>query len=58
MEVLSTPLAATAGSMSSRKKKGKIGFSVLLWLLGQIQCKLDRVWAWFALKPNCRRKRV
>ena len=44
--------------MSSRKKKGKIGISGLLRLLGQIQRKLDRVHVGVALKPKCRRKRV
>jgi hypothetical protein len=59
VESLSIPLAAAAGSVSSRKKKkGKIGISGLLRLLGQIQCKLDRVCVGLALKPNHRRKRV
>jgi hypothetical protein len=59
VEGLSTPLGATAESMSLRKKKkGKIGISGVLWLLGQIQPKLDRVRAGFDLKPNRKRKRV
>jgi hypothetical protein len=59
LESLSTPLAAAAGSMCLRKKKkGKLGITGLLRLLGQIQCKLDRVCVGLASKPNCKRKRV
>ena len=58
VEGLSTPLATAAESVSSRKKKGKIGISGVLWLLGQIQRKLDWVLDGFDLKPNRRRKRV
>jgi hypothetical protein len=59
LESLSTPLAAAAGSVCLRKrKKGKLGISGLLRLLGQIQHKLDRVRVGLASKPNCKRKRV
>jgi hypothetical protein len=58
LESLPTPLVAAAGFVSSRKKKGKIGISGLLRLLGQIQRKLDRVRVGVASKPNCRKKRV
>jgi hypothetical protein len=58
LESLPTPLVVAAGFVSLRKKKGKIGISVLLRLLGQIQRKLDRVRVGVASKPNCRKKRV
>ena len=59
LESLSTPLVAAAGSVRLRKKKkGKIGISELLRLLGQIQHKLDRVCVGVVSKPNERRKRV
>jgi hypothetical protein len=58
LESLSTPLAVAARSVSSRKKKGKIGISRLLRLLGQIQHKLDRVRVGLASKHNRRRKSV
>jgi hypothetical protein len=60
LENLSTPMAAAAaGAVSLRKKKkGKLGISGLLRLLGQIQRKLDRVCVGLASKPNHRRERV
>ena len=58
LESFPSPLAVVAGSVSSRKKKGKINISGVMRLLGQIQCKLDRIRVGLASKPNRRRKRV
>jgi hypothetical protein len=40
---LESPVMAAGSACSSKEKKGKIGIGVLLRLLGQLQCKLDRV---------------
>jgi hypothetical protein len=48
-----------AGSLRLRRKtKGNFGICGVLSLLGQIKCKLDRVFAGPAPKRNRRRKRV